>query len=126
MLINGTTEYVAPSDICTNRLNTIIIGMASASTRICEKKISATPSTASAISKAFLDGSVRKEYLALVEGRRELRFGLIDGSVRDVPLAEVLALPEPDRAYLAKRLIASLDTGADEHVEEQWFEVIDR
>ena len=33
LLMNGTTEYVAPSDICTNRLKTIIAGIASASTR---------------------------------------------------------------------------------------------
>jgi putative addiction module component (TIGR02574 family) len=37
-------------------------------------------------------------------------------------IAEVLALPEQDRAYLAHQLITSLDADA----EAQWNEVIDR
>jgi putative addiction module component (TIGR02574 family) len=40
--------------------------------------------------------------------------------------AEVLALPEPDRAYLAHQLIASLDDTVDADAETQWNEVIDR
>jgi putative addiction module component (TIGR02574 family) len=41
-------------------------------------------------------------------------------------VAEVLALPEQDRAYLARRLIASLDATVDDDAETQWNEVIDR
>jgi len=41
-------------------------------------------------------------------------------------VAEVLALPEQDRAYLAQRLIASLDDTVDVDAETQWNEVIDR
>ena len=40
--------------------------------------------------------------------------------------AEVLALPEQDRAYLARQLIASLDPQHDADAEEQWAEVIER
>jgi putative addiction module component (TIGR02574 family) len=38
----------------------------------------------------------------------------------------VLALPEQDRAYLARQLIASLDDTVDADAETQWNEVIDR
>jgi putative addiction module component (TIGR02574 family) len=38
----------------------------------------------------------------------------------------VLALPEQDRAYLARQLIASLDPQHDADSEEQWVEVIER
>ena len=41
-------------------------------------------------------------------------------------VAEVLALPEGDRAYLAHELIASLDRTVDADAETQWNEVIDR
>ena len=41
-------------------------------------------------------------------------------------VAEVLALPERDRAYLVHQLIASLDDAADADAETQWNEVIDR
>jgi putative addiction module component (TIGR02574 family) len=41
-------------------------------------------------------------------------------------MAEVLALPEQDRALLARRLIASLDDKVDSDAEMQWQEVIDR
>ena len=41
-------------------------------------------------------------------------------------VAEVLALPEPDRAFLAHQLIASLDATVDANAETQWQEVIDR
>jgi putative addiction module component (TIGR02574 family) len=41
-------------------------------------------------------------------------------------VAEVLALPEQDRAYLARQLIASLDPQHDADSEEQWAEVIER
>ena len=41
-------------------------------------------------------------------------------------VAEVLALPEEDRAYLAHRLIASLDPAAEANTEAEWLDVIDR
>ena len=42
--MNGTTEYVAPSDICTQRLNRISVAIAAGSTVCCEKSIRARPS----------------------------------------------------------------------------------
>ena len=47
-------------------------------------------------------------------------------SVAAEKVAEVLALPPQDRAFLARRLIASLDEGIDADAEFQWNEVIDR
>ena len=49
-------------------------------------------------------------------------------SIAAEKIAEVLALPEEDRAYLAHQLIASLDDAADADAdaEAQWNEVIDR
>ena len=41
-------------------------------------------------------------------------------------VAEVLALPEKDRAYLAQQLIASLHDPMDAGAEAGWVEVIDR
>jgi putative addiction module component (TIGR02574 family) len=41
-------------------------------------------------------------------------------------VAEVLALPEQDRAFLAHELIASLDDTVDIDAETQWHQVIDR
>ncbi len=41
-------------------------------------------------------------------------------------VAEVMALPEQDRAYLAHQLINSLDDPVDVDAETQWQEVIDR
>jgi putative addiction module component (TIGR02574 family) len=41
-------------------------------------------------------------------------------------VAEMLALPEKDRAFLARQLIASLDSAVDAGAETQWHEVIDR
>jgi putative addiction module component (TIGR02574 family) len=41
-------------------------------------------------------------------------------------VAEVLALPAQDRAYIAHQLIASLDDTVDADAETQWQEVIDR
>ena len=41
-------------------------------------------------------------------------------------VAEVLALPEEDRAFLARQLIASLDEAVDADSETQWNDVIDR
>ncbi len=41
-------------------------------------------------------------------------------------MAEVLALPEQDRAFLARRLIASLDQTVDRDAEARWQEIIDR
>jgi len=47
-------------------------------------------------------------------------------SVTAEQVAEVLALPEQDRAYLARQLITSLDGTVDTDAETQWQEVIDR
>lgn len=41
-------------------------------------------------------------------------------------VAEMLALPEQDRACLARQLITSLDGTVDADAETQWNEVIDR
>jgi putative addiction module component (TIGR02574 family) len=47
-------------------------------------------------------------------------------SITAEKVAEVLALPEQDRAFLAQQLIASLDGSVDADAETQWHEVIDR
>jgi len=47
-------------------------------------------------------------------------------SIAAEKVAEVLALSEQDRAYLARQLIASLDGTVDADAEAQWSEVIDR
>ena len=47
-------------------------------------------------------------------------------SIAAEEVAEVLALPETDRAYLAHQLIASLDDTLDADAQTQWQEVIDR
>ena len=47
-------------------------------------------------------------------------------SIEAEKVAEVLALPERDRAYLAHQLIASLDPQHDADAEAQWQEVIQR
>lgn len=47
-------------------------------------------------------------------------------SIAAEKVAEVLALPESDRAYLAHQLIASLNTTVDADAQAQWEEVIDR
>jgi putative addiction module component (TIGR02574 family) len=47
-------------------------------------------------------------------------------SITAEKVAEVLALPEQDRAFLARQLIASLDDTVDADAETQWHEVIDR
>jgi putative addiction module component (TIGR02574 family) len=41
-------------------------------------------------------------------------------------VAEVLALPEKDRAFLVRRLIASLDDAVDPDAETEWDDVIER
>ena len=41
-------------------------------------------------------------------------------------IAEMLALPEQERAHLARQLIASLDPGLDAGAEMEWQEVLDR
>lgn len=41
-------------------------------------------------------------------------------------LAEALALPKEDRAFLAHHLLASLDGEIDEDAEKEWIEVITR
>jgi hypothetical protein len=47
-------------------------------------------------------------------------------SIAAEKIAEALALPEEDRAFLARQLIASLDDAVDEDAQEQWDQVIDR
>ena len=47
-------------------------------------------------------------------------------SVAAKTVAEMLALPEEDRAFLARQLIASLEDTLDADSETQWQEVIDR
>jgi len=47
-------------------------------------------------------------------------------SITAEKVAEVLALPAQDRAYLARQFIASLDDTVDAEAETQWQEVIDR
>ena len=47
-------------------------------------------------------------------------------SIAAEKVAEVLALPEQDRAFLARELIASLDNAVDADAEAEWNEVIDR
>lgn len=47
-------------------------------------------------------------------------------SITAEKVAEVLALPEQDRAYLARQLIASLDDTVDADAETQWLTTIDR
>jgi putative addiction module component (TIGR02574 family) len=47
-------------------------------------------------------------------------------SVAAEKVAEMLALPQSDRAYLARQLIASLDDTMDADAETEWQEVIDR
>jgi putative addiction module component (TIGR02574 family) len=47
-------------------------------------------------------------------------------SIAAEKVAEVLALPEQDRAFLARQLIASLDDAADADAETEWHDLIDR
>ncbi|HEY3854981.1 MAG TPA: addiction module protein [Verrucomicrobiae bacterium] len=47
-------------------------------------------------------------------------------SIAAEKVAEVLGLPEQDRAFLARELIASLDNIVDADAEVAWNEVIDR
>ena len=47
-------------------------------------------------------------------------------SIAAQKIAEVLALPVQERAFLARRLIASLDDTEDLDAETQWGEVIDQ
>jgi putative addiction module component (TIGR02574 family) len=56
--------------------------------------------------------------------RKRRYFGRM--SIAADKVAEVLALPERDRAFLARQLIASLDDTVDADAETQWNEVIDR
>lgn len=47
-------------------------------------------------------------------------------SIAAEKVAEVLALPEQDRAFLARQFIASLDDAVDADAEVKWNKVIDR
>ncbi len=49
-----------------------------------------------------------------------------DVSIRADTIAEVLAWPPPDRALLARELIASLDGIVEPDAETEWNQVIDR
>ena len=59
-----------------------------------------------------------------MNARQRRYFGRM--SIAAETMAEVLALPEQDRAYLARQLIASLDDTVDTNTEAEWNEVIDR
>jgi putative addiction module component (TIGR02574 family) len=48
------------------------------------------------------------------------------GSATDSLLEAVLKLSEKDRARVAKELIASLDSGRDEGVEDAWVAEVER
>jgi hypothetical protein len=41
-------------------------------------------------------------------------------------VAELLALPEHDRAFIARELITSLNASVDSETEAEWDEVIER
>jgi len=56
--------------------------------------------------------------------RKRRYFGRM--SIAAEKLAEVLALSEQDRAFLARQLIASLDDTVDADAETQWQEVIEQ
>jgi len=56
---------------------------------------------------------------------RRLRY-YMTMSITTEKVAEMLALPEEDRAFLARELIASLDPHCDPDAETQWYEVLDR
>jgi len=59
--------------------------------------------------------------------QNDLQHGYSDRmSIAAEKVAEVLALPEQDRAFLARKLIASLDDTVDPDAETQWQEVIAR
>jgi len=47
-------------------------------------------------------------------------------SIAAEKVAEVLALPKEDRAFLARELIASLDDTVDADAETEWNEILDR
>lgn len=47
-------------------------------------------------------------------------------SIAAEKVAEALAMPVEDRAFLARKLIASLDGVIDADAETEWHEVIDR
>ena len=47
-------------------------------------------------------------------------------SIAAEKVAEVLALPAQERAFLARQLIASLDDAVDDNAETLWHDVIDR
>jgi putative addiction module component (TIGR02574 family) len=47
-------------------------------------------------------------------------------SIAAEKVAEVLALPKEDRAFLARELIASLDDTVDADAETDWNEIIER
>jgi putative addiction module component (TIGR02574 family) len=68
--------------------------------------------------------TIWKDYRACQNARFGRYFGRM--SIAADKVAEVLSLPEQDRAFLARQLIASLDDTVDTDAETQWHEVIDR
>jgi len=58
--------------------------------------------------------------------RAALKVDIHPVSIAAEKMAEMLALPEQDRAWLARRLIASLDNTVDSDSETDWQSVIDR
>ena len=69
-----------------------------------------------------LKGEFRNQQLNLIRRCRSLA----PMSITAEKVAEVLALPEEDRAFLARQLIASLDNTVDADAETQWNQVIDQ
>ena len=59
-----------------------------------------------------------------MNARQRRYFGRM--SIAAETMAEVLALPEQDRAYLARQLITSLDDTVDASAEEEWNKEIAR
>jgi hypothetical protein len=47
-------------------------------------------------------------------------------SIASEKIGEILSWPPEDRAFLAQKLIVSLDDTVDAGVEKEWHEVIDR
>jgi hypothetical protein len=74
------------------------------------------------LTRNFIRGKTTPEHLP--QGPQKRIFFRM--SIAAEKLAEVLAWPEQDRAFLARKLIASLDETAEPEAETEWNEVIDR
>jgi putative addiction module component (TIGR02574 family) len=66
-----------------------------------------------------------KTFMKTCQNARQRRY-CTRMSIAADKVAEVLALPEQDRAYLAHRLLTSLDDTLDLDAEAQWLKVIER